>query len=92
MLTQEEIEKFTVSKEDKVDALLNVVHKLESIRDDLYSTIFDRMPFSANDDWQDEADKVFWHSEGMEKLLSIDNMLRTTRELAVAGMQELEAR
>ena len=92
MLTQEDIEMFTVSKEVKLEALLNVIHKLGDIRADLYTAIFDRMPFSANDDWQDEADKVFWHSEGMDKLLSIDNMLRTTRELAVAGMQELEAR
>ena len=92
MLTQEEIEKFTVTKKDKIEALLNVIHKLGDIRADLYTAIFDKMPFSANDEWQDEADKVFWHTEGMDKLLAIDNMLRTTRELAVAGMQELEAR
>ena len=92
MLTQEEIEKFTVSKEDKVDALSNIVHKLKSVREDLYSAIFDRMPFSPNDEWQDEADKVFWHSEGMDRLFSIDNMLKTTQDLAVAAMKELQAR
>lgn len=90
MLSSEDIEMLTVPKSQKIDALFDVLHKLEDADEILYEAVFGHMPFSTNDEWQDEADKVFWHSEGMHEINEVSFALRNVRDLAQHAIHILE--
>ena len=69
MLSNEDIQRFSLHSGDKIDALFDVVHRIEDIREDLNYSIFSNMPFSPDDEWQEEANKLFWDSDGMHELV-----------------------
>ena len=90
MLSQKDIEMLTVPKETKLHALFDVLRKLEEAEEILWEAIYDYMPMSENDAWQDEADKLFWHSEGMNEINDMDFALRKTRDLAHHAIHVLD--
>lgn len=90
MLTQEEIQKIPVSRWAKLGAMYTVVKALEELGAVLRETIYDYMPMSLDEDWQDEADKVFWNSEAMEEINEVDCALIYARDLALHAINHLE--
>ena len=90
MLSQKDIETLTVPKNAKLDALFEVLHKLEDVDELLRDAIYDYMPMSENDEWQDEADEFFWHSEGMGEINDVAIALRKAYDLARHAIHVLE--
>ena len=90
MLSQKDIETLTVPKNAKLDALFDVLHKLDDADEILRDAIYDYMPMSENDVWQDEADKYFWHSEGMGEINDVAITLRKACDLARHAIHVLE--
>ena len=90
MLSSEDIEMLTVPRSAKLDALFDVLHKLEDIDEVLSEAIFDYMPFSEDDDWQSEADNFFWNSEGMSEINDVACALNDARQLTVHAIHTLE--
>lgn len=90
MLSQEEIQMFTVSVRAKLGATYTVHQALDELDAVLRETIYDYMPMSADDEWQDEADKVFWNSEGMHEINDVDCAIRHACELTLHAIHLLE--
>ena len=82
MLSNEDIERLTVSKEDKLNALGEVLHKLDEANDILFDAVYGYMPFSADSEWQDEADKFFWGSAGMHEINDVACAILKARDFA----------
>ena len=85
-----DIQRLTVSRENKLNALVEVIHKLEEADDILRDAIYGYMPFSADSEWQDEADKFFWNSEGMHEINDVACAIRNARGLALHAIHALE--
>ena len=68
MLSNDDIQRLTVSNENKLHALDVVLLKLDEANDFLFNAVYGYMPFSPDSDWQDEADKLFWGSAGMHEI------------------------
>ena len=68
MLTQKEIEMFTVPKENKIHALNDVIQFLNDADKVLGDCVYGYMPLCADDKKQDEADYVFWNSPCMDEI------------------------
>ena len=90
MLSQKDIETLTVPKNAKLDALFDVLRKLEDANEILDEEIYGFVPFSSNDEWQNEADKYFWYSEGMGEINDVAIALGNTRDLARHAIHVLE--
>ena len=82
MLTQKEIQLFTVPKSSKIHALYDVILYLNEADDVLNDYVYRYMPFSADSEWQDEADNFFWNSEGMHEINDVACAIRKARDLA----------
>ena len=90
MLSNEDIKKLTVPKNAKLDALFDVLHKLEDADEILDDAVYGFVPFSPNDEWQNEADNFFWHSEGMKEINDVALALSKARDLARHAIHVLE--
>ena len=90
LLSSEDIQMLSVPRSAKLDALFDVLHKLDDIDELLRDAIFDYMPFSENDDWQSAADDFFWNSEGMREINDVACALNDARQLTVHAIHTLE--
>ena len=90
MLSNEDIEKLTVPKKVKLDALFDVLSRLEVADAILDEAVYRFVPFSSNDEWQNEADKIFWNSEGMKEINDVALALSKARDLARHAIHVLE--
>ena len=90
MLSQKDIEMLTVPKETKLHALFDVLRKLNDADELLREAIYDYMPMSENDVWQDEADRYFWNTEGMDEINKVSITLGKACDLARLAIHVLE--
>ena len=90
MLSNEDIQRLTVSKEDKIDALLEAINKLDEADYIINEAVYAYMPFSADSQWQDEADHFFWNSEGMHEINEVVCAIVKARDLALHAVHVLE--
>ena len=90
MLSNDDIQRLTVSKEDKIDALVEAMNKLEEADYILNEAVYAYMPFSADSQWQDEADHFFWNSEGMHEINEVVCAIVKARDLARHAVHVLE--
>ena len=90
MLSKEDIQRLTVAREDKLAALDEVFLKLEKADYILNEAVYRYMPFSSDSQWQDEADKFFWNSEGMHEINDVACAIRNARGLALQAIHALE--
>ena len=90
MLSNEDIEMLTVPKRVKLDALFDVLSRLEVADAILDDAVYGFVPFSPNEEWQNEADKFFWHSEGMSEINDVAIVLSKARDLARHAIHVLE--
>ena len=78
-----------LSDEAKLDALFGAVEKIDSILDDLRSSVYDFMPLSSDFNEQHELDNIFWHSNGMDGILQLDDALRKTKDIALNTVHKI---
>ena len=90
MLSQKDIETLTVPKNAKLDALFDVLNKLNDADEILDDAVYGFVPFSSNEEWQNEADNFFWHSEGMKEINDVAIALSKARDLAKHAIHVLE--
>lgn len=90
MLSNEDIQRLTIPKKVKVEALFFVLNRLEDADDILDDAIYRFAPFSSDDEWQNEADQIFWHSEGMREIDKVVLALSKASELAKHAIHVLE--
>ena len=90
MLSNEDIEMLTVPKNAKLDALFDVLNKLNDADEILDDAVYGFVPFSSNEEWQNEADNFFWHSEGMKEINDVAIVLSKARDLARHAIHVLE--
>ena len=90
MLSKEDIQRLTVSNEDKLHALADVIRKLDEADYILNDAVYGYMPFSADAQWQDEADKFFWNSEAMHEINDVACAIVKVRDLALHAIHILE--
>ena len=90
MLSKDDIQRLTVSNEDKLHALVDVIRKLDEADHILNDAVYGYMPFSSDSQWQDEADKYFWNSEGMHEINDVACAIRNARGLALHAIHALE--
>ena len=90
MLSKKDIEMLYVSINDKLDALVNVLLKIEDADDILEDAVYGHVPFSQNEAWQDEADQFFWHSEGMYEINDVALAIGKLRDLTRHAIHVLE--
>ena len=90
MLSNEDIQRLTVPKNVKLDALFDVLSRLEVADAILDDAVYRFVPFSSNDEWQNEADKIFWYSEGMKEINDVALALSKARDLTRHAIHVLE--
>ena len=90
MLSKDDIERLTVSKENKLHALVDVIRKLDDADDILSEAVYGYMPFSVDSEWQDEADSFFWNSEGMHEINDVACAIVKARDFALHAICILE--
>ena len=89
MLTQKEIDMFTVPKENKILALLDVIQFLDDADKVLADCVYGYMPLCADDKKQDEADLVFWSSELMDEINDVAVSIGKIRDFAKQVLRSL---
>ena len=90
MLTQKEIEMFTVPKENKIHALGEVIQFLNDADNVFGKNIYGYMPLCADEQKQYEADNVFWSSELMDEINDVACAIVKVRDLALHAIHILE--
>ena len=82
MLTQKEIQLFSVPKENKILALNDVIQFLDDADNVLGENIYGYMPLCQDDKMQDEADNVFWNSPCMDEINEVAVSIGRIRDFA----------
>ena len=89
MLTQKEIDMFTVPKENKILALHDVIQFLDDADNVLGKNIYAYMPLCSDDKMQDEADNVFWNSEAMDEINEVAVAIIKIRDFTLNVLRSL---
>ena len=89
MLTQKEIQMFTVPKENKILALVDVIQFLDDADNVLGENIYGYMPLCQDEQKQDEADNVFWSSELMDEINDVAVSIGKIRDFAKQVLRSL---
>ena len=89
MLTQKEIEMFTVPKENKIHALGEVIQFLNDADNVFGKNIYGYMPLCADEQKQYEADNVFWSSELMDEINDVAVSIGKIRDFAKQVLRSL---
>ena len=90
MLSNDDIQRLSVSKKDKLYALFNVLSKIDEADCILDDVVYRHMPFSEDTKWLDEAAKYFWNSECMQEINDVSRAIGNARSLVHHAIHALE--
>ena len=77
------------SDDEKLDVLFSTVEKIDSILDDLNVSVWGYFPFCSDFNEQQKLDRLFLNSNGMDAFITLDNLLRNAKDLALRTVHQI---